>query len=123
MLHTVGDILTCLLEAGHTVRPSCSMVLCVDVHVAYCAVPTLTNPLIHHHHHHHHILCPQLYTNFGKRPEPAQQRGAHHGSGCGGVQGRFRRGPRHQPERPVLPGPFLHEPHLHTHAHEPAQSV
>lgn len=71
----------------------------------------------------HLSCCPQLYTDSSKHQEPAQQRGAHHGSGGGGVQGGFRRGPRHQPERSVLPGPLLHEPHLHTHAHEPAQSV
>lgn len=68
-------------------------------------------------------LCPQLYTDPGERPESAQQRGAHHGSGCGGVQGRLWRGPSHQPERSILPGSVLHEPHLYTHAHEPAQSV
>lgn len=66
---------------------------------------------------------PQLRKDSGEHPEQAQQRGADHGPGRAGVQGGLRRGPRHQPERPVLPGPLLHEPHLHAHAHEPAQSV
>ena len=65
--------------------------------------------------------CPQVHGGAGDGEEQAQRRGAHHGAGGGGVQGGVRHGPHRQPERPVLPGPLLHEQDLHQDAAEPAQ--
>ncbi|CAG09959.1 unnamed protein product, partial [Tetraodon nigroviridis] len=64
----------------------------------------------------------QFHRCGHKDPQPAQRRGSHHGAGRGGVQGDVRHRPGGQPERPVLPGPLLHEQDLHQDAAQPAHS-
>lgn len=66
---------------------------------------------------------PQVCRRLGYHQKQAQRRGSDDGPGHHRVQGGFSPGPGHQPEHPVLPGPLLHQSHLHPHAHQPAQWV
>lgn len=69
------------------------------------------------------VVPPQICWCLGYDQKQAQWRGTNDGPGYHRIQRGFPTGPSNQPEHPVLFGPLLHEPHLHPHAHQPAQWV
>lgn len=70
-----------------------------------------------------HAPPPQVCWRLGHHQKQAQRCRADYGAGHHRIQRGLPPGPSDQPEYPVLSGPVLHEPHLHPHAHQPAQWV
>lgn len=69
-------------------------------------------------------LCPsQVCRRIGYHQKQAQRCSAYYGRGYHRIQRGLPSGPNDQPEHPILSGPLLHEPHLYSHAHQPAQWV